>query len=97
MDILEAMSKEKQQHEEDNFKPKTTLCILERLLKVLENGIVNSPRNAMYLVTHQRALLLKKLARYTELIIALTFKLAFYRVFSNHVALHCSEETSKGK
>jgi len=55
------MSKEHLQEEE--FKPKTILCILERLLKVLENAIINSPRNAMYLVTHQRALLLKKLAK----------------------------------
>ncbi|XP_039272921.2 wings apart-like protein homolog [Styela clava] len=38
------------------------LCTLERLLRVLENGIINSARNAMYLVTHQRALLLKKIS-----------------------------------
>nr|XP_039272950.1 wings apart-like protein homolog isoform X2 [Styela clava] len=38
------------------------LCTLERLLQVLENGIINSARNAMYLVTHQRALLLKKIS-----------------------------------
>lgn len=44
---------------EDVKKP---LCTVERLLRVLENGIVNSPRNAMYLVTHQRALLLKKIS-----------------------------------
>jgi len=41
-----------------------TLALLERILKVLENAIVNSPRNAMYLVTHQRALLLKNIARF---------------------------------
>ncbi|XP_077973803.1 wings apart-like protein homolog isoform X2 [Styela clava] len=38
------------------------LCTLERLLRVLENGIINSARNAVYLVTHQRALLLKKIS-----------------------------------
>lgn len=40
------------------------LCKLERFLRVLENSIVNSQRNAMYLVTHQRAVLLKKLSTY---------------------------------
>nr|CAB3267662.1 wings apart-like protein homolog [Phallusia mammillata] len=44
-----------------------TLSLLERILKVLENGIVNSPRNSMYLVTHQRALLLKKMASLLKL------------------------------
>ncbi|XP_076825241.1 wings apart-like protein homolog isoform X1 [Clavelina lepadiformis] len=53
----------KQIYQANDFVPNQTLCLLERLLKVLENAIANSARNAMYLVTHQHALLLKKIAR----------------------------------
>ncbi|XP_078493278.1 wings apart-like protein homolog isoform X2 [Ciona intestinalis] len=51
-----------------SFPQDRPLCMLERLLKVLENTVMHSHRNAMYLVTHLRALLLKKIAQLLQLV-----------------------------
>ena len=62
VDLLDTLSKTSA-FSPGAFHEEKLLGTLERILKVLESGIVNSSRNAMYLVTYQRALLLKKLAR----------------------------------